>query len=187
MSSSTRAHDEWLALRCQLGEPAAYRELVAELERPLMYFAGKLLGSDRDALDVVQEVWIQAFANIRQLREPAALRPWLYRLTRNVAASRVRSDVARERREAAVGFETPDVSDEHVGADLLAVDAQRVHAALDQLSLEQREVLTLYVIEDLSIEEIATIVQVPSGTVKSRLFHAKRRLREALEVDHERS
>jgi RNA polymerase sigma-70 factor (ECF subfamily) len=186
MATPNRAQDEWLALRCQLGEPAAYRELVAELERPLMYFAGKLLGNDRDALDVVQEVWLSAFAKIRQLREPGALRPWLYQLTRSIAASRVRSDVARERREASVGLETLEASEEGADADWLAGDAQRLHAALDQLSLEQREVLTLQFIEDLSIEEIATIVQVPSGTVKSRLFHAKRRLREALEADHEK-
>lgn len=185
MSSPTRVRDEWIALRCQLGEPEAFRELVAELEPPLMYFASKLLGSDRDAPDVVQEVWLNAFGKIRRLREPGALRPWLYQLTRSIAVSRLRSDVARERREAVVGLEAPDESDDTEDADWLAGDASRLHRELDRLSLEQREVLTLFFIEDLSIEEVATIVQAPSGTVKSRLFHAKQRLRQALEAEHD--
>ena len=184
MSSPKRARDAWLALRCQLGEPAAFRELVDEMERPLMYFAGKLLGSDRDAPDVVQEVWLEAFAKIGRLREPAALRPWLYQLTRNTAASRVRRDVARERREINAALDEPATSDDAPDADWLALDTARMHAALDLLPLEQREVLTLFFIEDLSIEEISTVVRVPAGTVKSRLFHAKRRLRQAMEAHH---
>lgn len=182
MANSTPPRDLWLALRCQLGEPAAFRELVMEMERPLMYFAGKVLGSERDAPDVVQDAWLQAFAKMGQLRDPGSMRAWLYRLTRAIAVSRVRSDVARERREAAALDEEPQATDDATDTCLLTEDAARLHRAIDELSLEHREVLTLHFLEDLALEEIVDIVSAPVGTVKSRLFHAKRRLRDTLGV-----
>ena len=179
MSALTRTKDELLAVRCQLGDAAAFRELVEEMESPLMYFAGKLLGSERDAPDVVQEVWLQAFARLRQLREPAALRAWLYQITRAAAAGRTRRDVARELRETRAVLEEPPPRDEPEDQLWLEQDAAVLHRALDTLSLQHREVLTLHFLEELSLEEIAEIVHAPVGTVKSRLFHAKRRVREA--------
>jgi RNA polymerase sigma-70 factor (ECF subfamily) len=182
MPESTRPKDAWLALRCQLGEADAFRELVAEMERPLMYFASKVLGTANDAPDVLQEVWLRAFAKIGALRDVGALRPWLYQLTRATAVSRVRSDIARERRESAAVDDGPAPVDEGTDARPFEEDAATLHRALDALSLEHREVLTLHFLEDLSLEEIASVVSVPVGTVKSRLFHAKRRLRDALGV-----
>lgn len=71
-------------------------------------------------------------------------------------------------------------------APLSAEDVAAVHQGLEQLPLPQRETLTLYFLEDLSIAQIAEVTGVPEGTVKSRLFHARRALRRILEVsDHE--
>ena len=70
--------DERLALRCRLGEPAAFAELVGTMERPLLYFARAIVRDDEAALDVLQAVWMTAFRQIRRLEEPAALRPWLW-------------------------------------------------------------------------------------------------------------
>jgi RNA polymerase sigma-70 factor (ECF subfamily) len=185
MTSTQVTEDEWLATRCQLGEPAAFRELVSEMERPLMYFAAKLLASERDAPDVVQEVWLQAFEKIKRLRDPFALRTWLYQITRAVAASRARRDIARERREVAAALDDVEpLNDAGEQPQWDPEDAAAVHVALDALSLQHREVLTLYFLEDLSIEAIAQVVSVPVGTVKSRLFHAKRGLRRILEESH---
>lgn len=180
MVDAVRTRDAWLAVRCQLGEAQAFRELVAEMERPLMYFASKLLGNERDAPDVVQEVWAQVFPKIRQLRDPGSLRPWLYRLTRAVAVSRIRSDVARERREATASSEIEPAADD-TDAYLASESAATLHRALDALSLQHREVLTLHFLEELPLEEIAEIVNAPTGTIKSRLFNAKRCLRAVLE------
>jgi RNA polymerase sigma-70 factor (ECF subfamily) len=180
MADATRTRDAWLAMRCQLGETAAFRELVAEMEGPLLYFASKLLGNERDAPDVLQDVWAQAFAKIRNLRDPESLRAWLYRLTRAIAVGRIRSDVARERREAALSGEAP-LGDDDTDARIANENAATLHRALDALSLSHREVLTLHFLEELPLEEIAEIVDVPAGTIKSRLFYAKRCLREVLE------
>jgi RNA polymerase sigma-70 factor (ECF subfamily) len=174
------ARDALLAIRCQLGEPRAFRALVDEMEQPLLYYVTKLTGDADVAPDVLQQIWLVAFDRIGKLREPAALRTWLYRIARGTALNRIRSDVTRRRieKEAAVvanadSMEQPQFDDADVGA---------LHAALDLLDERRREVLVLHFLDDLSIEEIAEVVGVPPGTVKSRIYHAKRELRELLEM-----
>ena len=99
MDSEDRARYEWLALRCQAGDPGAFEDLVAVMERPLLYYATSLTGNPDDGLDVLQDVWIRAFRRIGELREPAALRAWLYRMTLGIAIDRMRRTIARERVE----------------------------------------------------------------------------------------
>src|SRR5882724_1078441 len=73
-----QARDEWIALRCQLGEPEAFADLIQEMERPLLYFVRKLVNNEDKALDVLQEVWLKAFRTIRRLENPQSVRAWLY-------------------------------------------------------------------------------------------------------------
>jgi RNA polymerase sigma-70 factor (ECF subfamily) len=176
MRQDTRIQDEWLALRCQSGEREAFEDLVAVMEQPLLYYAAKLTGSTDRALDVLQEAWIKAFAGLHGLREPAALRPWLYRLVRGLAVDRVRREAAREKAEEAWtdGFE------EGAEPEFSAEDADAIHAALDQLPLPHREVLVLHFIEEMPVAEIAAVVGCPAGTVKSRIHHAKRTMKRIL-------
>jgi RNA polymerase sigma-70 factor, ECF subfamily len=172
---------EWLALRCRQGDAAAFGELVAEFERPLAYFASKLLGGDDDlALDVLQEVWLRAFRTIRRLDRPERVRAWLYRMTRGVAIDRVRKERAVERLER----EHADARPEGEEPSFAAEDAEAVHRAIDGLPLAYREVIVLHFIEGLSHDAIAEIVDCPAGTVKSRLHRAKQELRRLLETAH---
>jgi RNA polymerase sigma-70 factor, ECF subfamily len=173
-----RIRDEWIALRCRLGEPGAFAELVREMERPLLYYAAKLLGDDDTALDVLQEVWIVALRAIRRLDDPGSVRPWLYRITRSRAIDRLRSDRSRDAAERARSGAVPEEVGEEPTFD--QEDAAALHRALDKLDLKHRDVLVLHFLEDLSIAEIASIIGGPTGTVKSRIFHAKRALKEAL-------
>src|SRR5208282_1277705 len=76
MDGPSRTQDEWIALRCQAGEQNAFEDLVALMERPLLYYATKLTGNAETALDVLQDVWMKAFREIRRLKDPGALRPW---------------------------------------------------------------------------------------------------------------
>ncbi|HEX6984680.1 MAG TPA: sigma-70 family RNA polymerase sigma factor [Planctomycetaceae bacterium] len=173
---------EWLALRCRQGDPAAFTELVAEFERPLAYFASKLLGGDDDlALDVLQDVWLRAFRSFRRLERPDRVRAWLYRLARGLAIDRIRKErsVGRLEREHADG--RPEGEEPSFSAE----DAAAVHAVIDTLPLEQREAIVLHFIEGMSHEAIAEVVDCPVGTVKSRLHRAKQELRRRLEA-HQR-
>lgn len=179
-----RTHDEWIALRCRLGEPEAFAELVRELERPLLYYAAKLLANEDAAFDVLQEVWLTAFRAIRRLEDPRTVRPWLYRITHDRAIDRIRHDRSRGRAERVRAESMPAELDEEPSFD--AEDAQALHRALDRIDLKHREVLVLHFLDDLSIADIAAVVGEPAGTVKSRIHYAKRALKEALQ-NHVRS
>ncbi len=178
MDPKSRTRDEWIVLRCQLGEPGAFAELVREMERPLLYYAAKLAGGESPALDVLQEVWMTALRSIHRLAEPRALRPWLYRLVRGVAVDRSRRERARERAERARAEGLPASRDEP--PSFAADEAAFIHRALDVLEPKHREALVLHFLDDLSIAEIGAVIGEPAGTVKSRIFYAKRALREEL-------
>ncbi|HEY3835977.1 MAG TPA: sigma-70 family RNA polymerase sigma factor [Bryobacteraceae bacterium] len=175
MDTAGRTRDEWLALRCQAGEGGAFEDLLATMERPLLYYATKLLRDEETALDVLQDVWLRVFRNIRRLKDPGSLRPWLYRLTHGIAVDRIRGSSSRERAEEALAGQLSAVE-----PSFTAHEADAIHAALDELVLMHREVLTLHFLEDFTIAEIAVVVDCPEGTVKSRIYHAKKAMKEIL-------
>jgi RNA polymerase sigma-70 factor, ECF subfamily len=172
--------DERLALRCRLGEPAAFAELVETMERPLLYFARSIVHDDEEALDVLQAVWMTAFRHLRRLDDPGALRSWLYRVTRGHAVDRVRRDVARASAERSLAAEADEAASVNEAPRFDAEDAAALHRALATLDVRHREVLVLHFLEDMPVNEVAAVVGCPPGTVKSRIHHAKRALREAL-------
>jgi len=183
-TTARRTHDEWIALRCRLGESGAFAELIREFERPLLYYAAKLVGSEDAAFDILQEVWLTAFRAMRRLNDPRTVRSWLYRITHDRAVDRIRQDRSRDRAERA----RAESSAEQCGDEpsFTAEDAIALHRAVDRIDFKHREVIVLHFLEDLSINEIAAIIGEPAGTVKSRIYYAKRALREALQ-NHERS
>jgi RNA polymerase sigma-70 factor (ECF subfamily) len=177
--STERARDELLALRCQSSDPDAFRDLIAEFERPLRYYLLKTLGDEDRAYDVLQDLWLKVFRGIRQLVEPAALRVWLYRAAHGLAVDQIRRRHVRQaaEQERAVAEDVAEVP------EFTRIDAQAIHRALDELETTQREVLVLFFLEDLSLEDIADVVGCPTGTVKSRLYYAKRALHDVLKRD----
>jgi RNA polymerase sigma-70 factor (ECF subfamily) len=165
-----------MALRCQAGEPGAFEDLLAVMERPLLYYAMTLTGNADSALDVLQDVWLKVFRGIRKLNDPGALRPWLYSIVHGIAVDRIRKNSRREAAEQSqyeefVEAEEPSFANE---------DAAAIHQALSEISLPHREVLVLHFLEDLSMAEIATVVGCSEGTVKSRIHYAKRAMKEVL-------
>ena len=167
---------EWIALRCQSGDADAFEDLVAAMERPLLYYATSITGNQDSGLDVLQEVWIKAFRGISKLKDPGALRSWLYSITHGIAVDRIRRNTARERAEQ-VELEDFQEADE---PSFAAEDAAEIHQALSELGLKHREVLVLHFLDDLSIAEIAKVVGCSEGTVKSRMHYAKQAMKEIL-------
>ena len=176
MTNEDRAQYEWMALRCQSGEPGAFEDLIAVMERPLLYYAMTLTGNADSALDVLQEVWLKVFRGIRKLKDPGALRPWLYSIVHGIAVDRIRRNSSREQAEAA-HLEDFQEADEPSFAE---EDAEAIHRALSEIGVRHREVLALHFLEDLSIAEIAEVVGCSEGTVKSRMHYAKRAMKEVL-------
>jgi RNA polymerase sigma-70 factor (ECF subfamily) len=176
MDDGNRIRYEWLALRCQAGEAGAFEDLIAVMERPLLYYATSLTGSQDSGLDVLQEVWIKVFRGIRKLKDPGSVRSWLYTITHGIAVDRIRRNASRERAEGTdledfEEAEEPSFSEE---------DAAAIHQALSEIGLKHREVLVLHFLDDLSIAEIAKVVGCSEGTVKSRMHYAKRAMKEIL-------
>ena len=177
MTGKEAIRNEILALRCRRGEPGAYEELVRLWERPLLYSLRRLVDDEGAAWDALQETWLKAFRGIAALRKASSLPVWLYGIARRTAMSHLRDVYARpespEDPEGLEGFEEPE-------PDFEPEDAEEVHRGLLRIARPFREVLALYFLEGLSIAEIAEVVGIPSGTVKSRLHHARRALREAM-------
>jgi RNA polymerase sigma factor (sigma-70 family) len=167
--------DELLALRCQLGERAAFDALITRWHEPLMrYLRG--LSDGQSAADLAQETWIRVFRGITRLREPAKLRAWLFGIAHRVAIDRLRAKYAKP--------SMADVDLAQVEFDDTGMNLEEEIATLEQglanLAVIEREVLTLFYLQELSLEEMAEVLGIPLGTVKSRLFRARHILRSAL-------
>jgi RNA polymerase sigma-70 factor (ECF subfamily) len=166
-----------LVVRCQVGDRCAFAELVAQCQPRLRAFLGKILGQSHQLDDVAQEVWIDVFKDLKRLSNPGAFLPWMYRIARNRAfrmlRRRTHPTVSIDETEA-----KPQAADE---PDFTSEDVRALHLALDQLIPEHREVLLLRFIEDMSYDDIAAVVEVPLGTVRSRVHNAKIHLRRIIE------
>jgi len=169
---------ELLVLRCQRGERAAFDELVHAWERKLFFYVRRFVANEEEAWQILQEVWLQVLRGIGSLREPSRLPVWLYAITRNHVMSHHRAEYARERWLEPADPVELGRDDDHTSFD----DAELVYHGLARIPPVDREVLTLFFLHDLSIDEVAQVLQIPPGTVKSRLFKAKRTLRDVLEA-----
>jgi RNA polymerase sigma-70 factor (ECF subfamily) len=171
-----RLYERVLVLRCQAGDQAAFAELVERYQPGLRYFLRKML-HEHGAKDALQDVWLDVFRSLSRLADLGAFRAWLYRIARDRAFREL-----RKRRPRHVPANEMEPIDERAEQALLtAEDVERVHAALDELTPEHREVLVLRYLEDMTYEEIARVVGTAVGTVRSRMHHAKRVLRGVLE------
>jgi RNA polymerase sigma factor (sigma-70 family) len=170
--------DEWLIVRCQLGERSAFDALIERWHAPLWRYIRQLTSNDDVAEEIVQEVWLRVIRGIGRLREGAKWRAWLFGIARRVLMDRLRAHYAMPLAGVADIDAVPMVDD---GADAEALSAA-LHDELAKLPLVEREVLTLFYLRELSLNEVADVLCVPLGTVKSRLFRARGLLRRQLEA-----
>jgi RNA polymerase sigma-70 factor (ECF subfamily) len=163
------------------GDAGAWDLLMRRYQRPLFVFVNELVRREADSLDLVQETFLRAVKNLPGLREDARFGSWLFGIAHQLCHRRARR---AWREDGLADTRLADEIDETVfapGEQLLRdEEAAEVFALLAALPEPMRAVLTLHVLEDFSLEEIAEVTGVPVGTVKSRLHHAKRALRERL-------
>jgi RNA polymerase sigma-70 factor (ECF subfamily) len=177
--AAVRLYERVLVLRCQAGDPAAFGELVERYGPRLGYYLRKMLHGTGTVDDALQDVWFDAFRGLPGLRDPEALVAWLYRLARARAARELRRRGPVCVRLEEVDLATPAAEDDAFSAE----DAELVHAGLDRLAPEHREVLVLRFLEDMGYEDMARVIGCPLGTVRSRLHYAKRALRAVIEKE----
>ena len=178
MSEKDRALDAYLVASARLGDRRAMARLVRLRGPRLLAHATRLLGEREAARDVVQDAWVEILRGLKGLRDEAVFLPWALRIvTRRVAREIGRRQ--RGRRLAQAAAAEADPVQPEAGPD--GADAARVRAAIATLPAAQAATVALFYLEDLSVAEVATALDVPVGTVKTRLMHARAKLRAQLE------
>ena len=173
-----RVQEHLWVLRAQRGDEQSFHLLVDAYDRRLMYFVRRFERDLDKALDTVQDVWLTVFRKLPKLRSPEAFRAWVYR----IAHAKVVAAIRRETREAqTIRSLQTNVADEADCPQQALDDAQLVHQALERVSPQHREILTLRFLESMSLEEIAHVLGRRIGTVKSRMHYAKQSFRQAVE------
>jgi RNA polymerase sigma-70 factor (ECF subfamily) len=171
--------------RAQNGDHTAYQSVVDAHREGVFRLAYLLLGDTNDAEDITQEVFIRAYHNLHRFDLAHPLRPWLLQITANCVRNRKRS-IGRywgmiQR------FARHDLHPKHADTEALTVeqmDAQALLEAVQQLKIHEQEVIYLRFFLELSVDETATILDLPAGTVKSRLHRALKQLRFVVERDY---
>jgi RNA polymerase sigma-70 factor (ECF subfamily) len=172
--------DVWVK-QCQCGDRKAFEEIFKLYQPRLRYYVRRLYHSNVNADDLLQDVWMKVIKKINTLKDVRAFTAWLYRITRNEVLSKAKI------RDPFVGFSNEHLDihgqvDEPVFND---EDAIRVHQALKKLKAHHREILTLSFLEQMSYKQIAELLGISVGTVKSRVFFAKQSLCKELENSDE--
>jgi RNA polymerase sigma-70 factor (ECF subfamily) len=174
--ATTRENDAQLVARCRLGDEEAWRELVDRFSRYVYAIAvqGFRL-SDADAEDIFQEVFARAYERLPKLRDDEAIKPWLAQLTRRLCIDARRSSSREQLSE-------DDVVDE-LGDDILGRldEALAVHEALALLPGHCREILDRFFARDESYRTIGDALEIPAGTIASRISRCLVKLRESFE------
>lgn len=174
-----------LVRAARAGEPRAWDALLRAHQLPLFAYAAELTRDREAARDIVQETFAGAVRHIASLRDEARFASWLFGIAHQKCVAHFRRHTRHVARFAPAAELPEEVGDESAADPrerlLRAEQAAEFLARVEQLPVEQRAALLLHVLEEFSLEEIAAITAVPVGTVKSRLFHARRTLRQLVE------
>jgi RNA polymerase sigma-70 factor (ECF subfamily) len=177
MSDTEQIYERMLVLQCRAGDEAAFAKLIATYQPRLRYYLRQILKEPDSADDILQDVWLDVFRALPRLQNIAAFPAWIYEIARCRALR-----AGRKPSIAQQPLNSDVVIDEQIDeTNLTAENAEYIHAALQRIAADHREVLVLRFLEQMSYEEIAKVTGCPPGTVASRIHHAKRALRVELE------
>lgn len=190
IETAAAAEPPWLLEGLRAGREEAYETLIARYQQPVFNLIYRLLDDPADSSDVIQEVFLKVFRNVGSFRGGSSLKTWIYRIAVNEAHNHRRWFSRHRKKE--VGLEEDDgnrcwqdvLSDPGRSPFDLASDAETcdlVEQALTEVNPIFRAAVVLRDLEDLSYEEIADVLQVSLGTVKSRIVRGRDGLRKALE------
>ena len=172
------------------GDMAAFEQLVTTHQRAVYRLALRMTGNPEDAADMTQEAFLRAWRGLGSFQADSSLSTWLFRLTQNVCIDFLR----RKKRQQHVSLTFSDDEDE--GKELSVPDPEplpeervifnekqaAIRAAMNALPVDFREILQLRVAQELPYEQIAQIMDLPVGTVKSRLARARLQLKKRLDA-----
>lgn len=179
-----------LVRRCQSGDDQAFRALVLKYQRKVFSIAFALVKDREEAMDIAQDAFLRVHRRIGDFKAESSFYTWLYRITRNLAIDRLRARRGQEQElDEGAGWELeraePGFISRHLGTNpqkgLLRKElAEKIAGALGELPEKHREILVLREVEGMSYEELATTLEIPKGTVMSRLYHARAKMQAIL-------
>lgn len=160
--------------RCRSGDNEAFRHIVQHYQAEAIGHATAILGNKEDALDAVQEAFIDAFQALNQLDLSRCFYPWFYVILRNRCYKLAHG---RKKREMSSLNEMEILAP---AANIRPEDSMLLEQAMLELPTEDRELITLRHLDGLSYQELAERLEVPRGTIMSRLYYARKKLRQKL-------
>ncbi len=175
-----RILDEYLAAAARAGDRAAWERLVARWQPRLLRHAWRLTGHPELARDMTQEAWVEILRGLRRLDDVTAFPAWAFRIVTRRCARAIRGRQRERAHLTDVGLDAV-MPGERDAAGERASELAIVKAEMQALPTPQRAALSLFYLEDLSVAEISVALDVPPGTVKTRLMHARRKIRARLE------
>ena len=160
--------DEILVMDAQDGKAKAMEILVSRWQKRLWKYAYRLTGNSEGAWDVTQETWLGIIKGLRKLNDPANFKAWAYRITTNKSADWIKKD------KNAKQISTEEIKN-HQHKEKKDAGVKEL---LQKLDMKKRAVISLYYFEELSVPDISVALNIPKGTVKSRLHKARKELKE---------
>lgn len=170
------------------GDPDAFEALMLQYQTPVYNLCFRILGNPEDAADMTQETFLKAWKNLEGFHMESSLSTWLYRLANNCCLDLLRSkkrkptiSIVREDEEGEeIAYDPIDPAPQPDEALIQKEEKQLLRDALQSLDQQQRAILTLRVVNDMSYEDISNVLQIKEGTVKSRLARARENLRKKI-------
>jgi RNA polymerase sigma-70 factor (ECF subfamily) len=181
MDNKEKAFSEWLVLRCQQGQRQALKPLLEMWQARYLAYIQQRLGDPDSARDVLQEALLAICRNLYKLQDPASFPRWSFTIVERRCLDQLRR---RYRHRQVFADSNSEVEQSAPHNPEAALDSSRL---LARLPGELASLLRLYYLEGLSLPEIAGIQNIPRGTVKSRLFYARKKLQKLLEEEDERT
>jgi len=167
------APDEDWVRRAQAGDRKAFSELVRRHQRPVHRYLLRMLGSHDDAMELTQEAFIKAWQALPQWRPEAQFRTWLFRIANNSALDALRHRKLVEFVPLEDSFDAPGSEPDPAHQAQVTQEVLQLDASLKKLMPEHRQILLLREVEEMSYEEIGSVLSLNEGTVKSRLARAR--------------
>lgn len=159
------------------GDEKAFAELIDEYKLPIYNTAKAILKDEDDVCDAIQDTALSIYKNIKNLKNEKYLKTWIIRITINKCYDVI---TKRKLNEEKISKAKIDVNEIHSGFDKEIIEKTDLQEALNLLEEDLKITTVLYYYDDLSVSEISSILNIPKGTVKSRIFRAREKLYETL-------
>ena len=180
--------EQQLVLRAKAGDDEAFAQLMRDNEKRIYNLTLRMTGNPDDAMDLAQEAFLNAWRGLKFFKGDSSFSTWVYRLASNACIDHLRRQKRRQDISAPMPVDEEDDSQPDIPDDRFQPEQElerqelrnAVYAGLEQLSDEHRQVLVMREINGLSYQEIADVLDLEAGTVKSRIARARNSLRKIL-------